>query len=210
MKSKALENLGKIINRSMSDIAFSDRDILDIDKNFHVFYKVPKSSKLPIITQTLALTDSIAKMRKDLIDFRRRNFIRNVFSSIEATIWCMKNILLEKKEILKSSDIIKLQEYKLVGPNKKNLELILYKIGLEESIKLTIKRFDEIILNKKNTNIFDNKNWENFKIALKIRHRITHPKSNIDLRVSKGETDLVRACYFWFFDDLIFKRIKKS
>ena len=202
MESKTLNDLRQIIRRSMSDIVFCDQDILDLEDNFRLIHKIPKGGKL---------SETLRQMRRDLIDFRRRNYIKTVFSSFEAIIWGMKNILLEQKQLIKAPKLlIELQGFKLEGPNKKNLTKKPMKTGLEKSIKVTINAFDTFILKGKSHNIFSSDEWEKFKNAIKIRDRITHPKSPKDLKVSVKELELVRDCYYWFFNLTAIKRIPKS
>ena len=197
-EKKSLED---IIRRLMTDYSFSEGDITRLEENFNAIYKISKGQKLD---------DTLSKIKKDLIDFRRRNFIKNFFSSIEAIIRCMKDILLDEKRIIKSSEIIKLQGFKFVGPNKKKLKKIPYKIKLEDNVKLTLKKFDEIILNKKSENTFSSPEWEDFKKTIEIRNRITHPKSGNDLKVSQRELDLARKCFSWFINSVLIKRISKA
>jgi hypothetical protein len=75
MESKILNDLRLIIRRSMSDITFCDRDILDLEEDFRLVLKIPKGKKL---------SETQKQMRRDLIDFRRRNFIKTFFSSIRS------------------------------------------------------------------------------------------------------------------------------
>ena len=122
----------------------------------------------------------------------------------------MKDILLDEKRMIKSSEIIKLQEFKLIGSNKKKLDKVPYKIKLEDNVKLTLKKFDKIILNKETENTFSTPEWDDFKKTIKIRNRITHPKPGSDLKVSQRELDLARECFSWFLNSVLIERISKA
>ena len=50
--------------------------------------------------------------------------------------------------------------------------------------------------------------WEALQKALKVRHRVTHPKERSDLAISNDELDQIRAAFKWFRSALVtfFKR----
>lgn len=47
---------------------------------------------------------------------------------------------------------------------------------------------------------FADGNWENVRIALAVRNRITHPKASSDLSVSQDDVQVSFAAYYWLLE----------
>jgi len=47
---------------------------------------------------------------------------------------------------------------------------------------------------------FGGADWDNFRQAISIRHRVTHPKSANDLHVSNADVEQATGALFWFLD----------
>lgn len=54
-----------------------------------------------------------------------------------------------------------------------------------------------------NKNYFELAGWEAFQKAIKIRNRITHPKSDIDVTITEDDFELVKNALDWAFDSLV-------
>jgi hypothetical protein len=52
------------------------------------------------------------------------------------------------------------------------------------------------------TKFFSDNGWSQLQKAIRIRHRLIHPKSVEELEVSDGDIDIVRAGLIWFRDCL--------
>lgn len=71
-------------------------------------------------------------------------------------------------------------------------------IPLTASIRLCTKlarRLDEDL-----TISFDDSDWQDFRSFIKIRNRLTHPKTTDDLKISSGEARLCITAFFWISD----------
>lgn len=70
------------------------------------------------------------------------------------------------------------------------------KIGIEENIKATFKMFAEIFDINHQLNTSD-ESWQKFISALKIRHRLMHPKSPSEFHISFEDMVLRRGIIFF-------------
>lgn len=153
----------------------------------------------------LALSDDVDRAEKEMVvnddSYSRRNYIRALSAMIEGTIYILKRTVL-----LAAS----------TGPGALSIaELALLK---EESFYLTDNGVPKV--QKKYTKTSDNllftksclekafgysldlnatpDNLKEFKQAISIRNRITHPKELHEFEVSKEESELARRVYQWF------------
>lgn len=161
-----------------------------------------------------------------LVNFWKRIIVKTMFSNIEGVLFAMKRLILEDiegkhgftitsdvleefhtKSKLSINDIIKLQEYKLVGPDEINLEEIPVFIPILENIRFTLSKYALVRTNNHKTN-FDCKGWDCFKISVEIRNRITHPKDSEDLNISNKEFKVIQDAQAWFWE--ILKELQKN
>jgi len=131
----------------------------------------------------------------------RRFFIRAIFSLIEAVVEQHKRLLLDLHEhnAIKldsgvrnalSERIYIVRENGNVSPKEKYLNL---KLKLRVVYKVAGDTFDNDL------NIrFDDEGWNLFISALKIRHRITHPKNHNDCVIEGNDLDVVDKGHTWF------------
>ncbi|MEO8399017.1 MAG: hypothetical protein ABI550_04280 [Ignavibacteriaceae bacterium] len=194
MKEVTIDSLDQLIDMlggSISDISFCNEDIEKLGEDFDMRYP-DYSSASPKIKIML---DNI---KNDIKLFRKRTYVRTVFSYIEGMLFAMKRILLEDYEDLNDEDIIKLQEYRLVGANAEKLQKKPVFIDLKENMKFTFDKYGKIRANNYQTD-FNSNDWENFKKCIKIRNKITHPKHSDDLIVTDEEYKKVQMAHDWFF-----------
>lgn len=155
----------------------------------------------------VALSDDVDRAERDVVanddSNSRRNHIRALFAMIEGTIYMLKRTVL----IAASS-----------GPGPLSIaELALLH---EKAFHLTDKgapreqdQFPRIIDNLRFTKNCLEKafgysldlndtpdNWNDFKKAIAVRNRITHPKGLQDFDVSKEESELAVRVAHWFDD----------
>ena len=76
------------------------------------------------------------------------------------------------------------------------------KIGVEENIKSTFKIFAEIFDINHQLNTSD-ESWQKFISALKIRHRLMHPKSPSEFHISFEDMVLIEEASSFFRESTI-------
>ena len=131
----------------------------------------------------------------------RRLVVRTAMSQIETMcFWLKKYVLflspiLHKKIIPKDETWLKeekveikrgkIESKKFFPETKENLKFAFKIYGWMFGFEFDIEKCE---------------GWETYKKAVEIRHRITHPKSISDLKVSLKDYDIVGSTYQWFSD----------
>jgi len=131
----------------------------------------------------------------------KRNYIRSVFVLIEAHLQWLQSHL---KAVSKIDHIVTSKKTKIRLTEKRQQKLE------DGSIKQTTNFLGTA---EKTTFLFDllnfanfvfesveksSKEWDDFLLAIRIRNRITHPKSFRDMHISKNELEVVFSSYNWF------------
>lgn len=133
--------------------------------------------------------------------FGRRMYIRAMFAMVEGTVYRMKQICFSEEYGSYSSftpaesALLREETYDLDDRGKvviKQSFLLLVK-----NIKFAFEAFHKYFGSANNLKI-DDAGWESFLKAVKIRNRLTHPKTAIDLNVSDAEFETVRRASDWF------------
>jgi hypothetical protein len=138
------------------------------------------------------------------LQFWRRTYIKTLFSYIEGITFQYKRIVLEMSSLsflteIEFSDgekcLLKEESYSV--NNKGEISIIKSKIKTEENLLFCFNMIakgcgSQSLINK------SSKDWGNFITALKIRHRITHPKNITDIEVTDKEILIVAEVAAWF------------
>lgn len=193
---KAIDNIDQILNMvggSISDVSSCEEDFENIDEDF--IRRYPDYTKPDISEDYKTMLENI---KKDFILFRKRTYVKTVFQYIEGILFAMKRIILEHLDDLKDSDIIRLQEYKMVGSSIDKLKEEPVWLSLEENIKFTFNKYGKVRAQNYQTK-FDCAEWGIFKECMKIRNRITHPKHSDDMIISEEELSKIKTSHDWFF-----------
>jgi hypothetical protein len=162
--------------------------------------------KIEELTKPLfAISDDLERAEKELLanddSYSRRNYIRALFAAIELAIYVLKRTLL----VASSS-----------GPGK----LSFSELALLREETFDLKENGQVRTQKKFLRIADNlrfttqcmakgfglslklntadRSWDDFKKAVEIRNRITHPKGHQEFDVSKQEAELAIRVGHWF------------
>lgn len=190
-----LDKLDEVINMlgaSISDVESCEEDFKYLDQDFLLRFPDYKDENLSVEAKKI-----LQEIKEYYKFFRRRNFVKTVFSSIEGNLFAMNRILLEESN-LTDGETIKLQEYEFIGPTEDKLRKKPYFLSMDENVKFVIRTFEKF--NPKETSVdFNGDDWNNFKEAVKIRNRITHPKHSSDLLISENEIEIIRNSYHWFY-----------
>jgi hypothetical protein len=149
---------------------------------------------------------SLKMVKKNQKQFWRRTFIRSLFAGIEGINHRINNvsILLAniKKIKLSHAEIAMLKE-EIYALNEKGEAISTKsKLRTKDNLCFTLKTFAHV----SNTTFKIEKNskeWSSFNEALKIRDRLTHPKSTNDLIISDVELEAVEKTFMWYFASII-------
>ena len=142
----------------------------------------------------------LASQRRDLEDVQatRRDLIRTMFAAIEGASWeyreHVRSIAADLDSLPPLVEMALSEKTYWVAENGEIDEQVRY-ISMPAMIRLTTRLAESICPGFE----FDFKNdgWVSFKTSIKIRNRITHPKSITDLEITDDEIAVCQSAYFW-------------
>jgi hypothetical protein len=164
-----------------------------------------------LITSTTELYDHeivyiSGKLNDEEAEFWRRTFVRTVVSSFEAELFILKSNLLS---YCKKNDFLISPQEELFLDSKKyelnengQLKEKLYQQKVKDEIKFvfnSICRIQGFTLKQD----FENQGWQDLCNVIKIRNRLTHPKSLEDQYVSSVEVSQCENAWQWFNRNVI-------
>jgi hypothetical protein len=142
----------------------------------------------------------------------RRMFVRAYWSMIEGEVYCTKQFILHACELgdksLSAKEHVFLSESRVIvdeeGAASLKYEHIDALSNLKRTLKVAASKFDLDWAPN-----FSTQGWEKLALSLKLRHRITHPKTAAELDIHKDafawfleafnefQTSLLRKCDEW-------------
>jgi len=131
----------------------------------------------------------------------RRSAIRAMFAAIEGGIAHIKQMLLLDAEIAPGScspaEMALLREENYSVDERGNSRTRPQFISLPQNIRLTVRLFRKLHGDALDPE-FGHPGWQSLGEALKVRHRLTHPRSKEDLAVTTDELQSAFVGFMWF------------
>ncbi len=131
----------------------------------------------------------------------RRLFVRSCWAMIEGEVFCVKQFALRACELggksLSANEHIFLSEIRITVDENGIAELE----RVHERTLSNLKRTLRIAVSKFEagwTPDFSGQDWKALFCSLKLRHRITHPKTVGELMISDSELDIHKDAFMWF------------
>ncbi|MGH1519868.1 hypothetical protein [Chryseobacterium sp. JK1] len=166
---------------------------------------------LELLLEDGAESEKILSENRDS-QFFRRIYIRSVFTTIEGSIWVLKQVCLKAKSIDGTKRKINISEYMILAEESYDLKgngdikITSKTINLLDNIKFTFRTINRLFKGEINIGV-GTKSWESLIIAKNIRNRITHPKSETDMIISDNEITVCEEVSSWFIN-LVFECFK--
>lgn len=142
--------------------------------------------------------------------FSRRSYIRASISAMEGIVWLLKQICIKASK--EAHFGLSFGEYAMlvertgeVEPNGE-VKLRTKLIKLESNLLFTVRMCNRIFRTSVDLRC-DTASWEKFRKTIKIRNRITHPKSIEELHITDGEILMCKEIIGWF-NDRIFEFVE--
>jgi hypothetical protein len=131
----------------------------------------------------------------------RRIYVRSVFATIEAWIYAIKQMALRwhpdpKCPTISEAERAFAQEHEYRLTVSGDVETRRAKISLEANLRFGFKLLGKAGYVPSELDV-SGPEWQSFKRAIKIRDRITHPKSVDDLNISDEDYKDVSAGFGW-------------
>ena len=133
--------------------------------------------------------------------YNRRIVVRNFFAYVEVSVFSTKKLISPLLYNSKSKNII--AEYSLLHEeqydldNKGNTFAKKKYLSIENNVLFTFRMYAGLVGGEFNNDL-GSKEWQIFKKSIKIRNRITHPKSKKDFEISDTDTKIVGEAAIWF------------
>ncbi|WP_374406745.1 hypothetical protein [Pelagerythrobacter sp.] len=146
--------------------------------------------------------DVFASMhRRELHDSQasRRDLVRTSFAAIEGFVWIFREHIVEAADSTyglteEESQVLAENSYQVNDQGRINAQPkflpMLSQVRLIARIAARIAPEAEID--------FSGSDWKSMREAVRVRNRITHPKTTADLELSKGDVDRSVSAFFWF------------
>jgi hypothetical protein len=149
--------------------------------------------------------------------YTRRVFLRDLFSLLEANLHMTRRILARRISILFQAEgytilpilALLMDQSPEFADGGKHIRL-----RHQSGDILTLTRFIVKLyayLANVSKDYFGVQGWESFKNMVRIRNRITHPKSGEDIHISNDDLAAIRAANAWFkttFEDILLTELK--
>ena len=129
--------------------------------------------------------------------FWRRTFVRSTFALIEGNTFRMKQYALTQSHLFTGAEVALLKEesYEL---NEKGIAYEQPKyVNISRNIRFAFQSFAHSFHSNYTLKV-DDKGWDCFKKALKVRDRLTHPKGLNDLNITDQEINDAMVALSWY------------
>jgi len=131
----------------------------------------------------------------------RRLFVRSCWAMIEGEVFCLKQFALRACELggksLSANEHTFLSEIRIIVDENgiAELERVHERTlsNLKQTLKIAVCKFES-----EWTPDFSGQDWRALSCSLKLRHRITHPKTVGELMISDSELDIHKDAFTWF------------
>jgi hypothetical protein len=136
--------------------------------------------------------------------FFRRTYIRSIFASIEGTIWLIKQVCLKAKPH-RGHRLIGVAEYALLTDHSYELKnngepsVQTKHLKLPDNLRFTVNVVQRLFGARLELGVGTTK-WDNFLKTVRIRNRVTHPKTAEELTITDEEIALCKEVSSWFND----------
>lgn len=141
---------------------------------------------------------AIERRELDDVQATRRDLIRTMFAAIEGASWeyreHVRSVAADLDSLPPLVEMALSEKTYRVAENGEIDEQVRY-VSIPATIRLTTRLAESICSGFEYD--FKNDGWVNFKTSIKIRNRITHPKSRDDLNITDGEIAICQSAFFW-------------
>jgi hypothetical protein len=136
--------------------------------------------------------------------FHRRTLVRTLFAAVEGFAYMLKNELLESGDtsVFSAAELAMLREEAYAVDSKGEAYTQPKFVPTDVNFRFALNMYVRETGTPFKPRLGDG-GWEAFKQALKIRHRLVHPKSTESMIVHDDELKTVFRAYDWFHVTLI-------
>ena len=167
-------------------------------------------TKEDLLGPLFAISDDLERAKDELRSnddsYSRRNYIRVLFASIELAIYLLKRTVLiaasSESGALTFAELAMLREQAFSLDENGKVRIRENFLRVADNLRFTIGCVEKGFGLSLNFDVA-NKHWADFKQAIKIRNRITHPKTHQDLDITDEEIAVAKRVGDWFSEFVI-------
>ena len=150
--------------------------------------------------------ENFRRLSSDDSQLNRRNYIRSTFAAVEATLAHIRadvaHLIVRKSELSGKFDahgfVPLLDEMpRIQGTGKLSLEP--NRVAFLPLVAYTLRKYAEFVEIEPGE-FFSQAGWDALRNAVKVRHRITHPKLGSDIDVRDEDLVVLEAARSWWND----------
>jgi hypothetical protein len=144
---------------------------------------------------------SLERMEQDDCQATRRDLIRTTFAAIEGVAQVYRDhvrSIADNLDLVDQMTAMALSEIGYFVSETGKLERQIRFIPLPSMIRLITRLAKQVCPQVKVD--FSGADWQNFRLAIAIRNRITHPKTRTDLTVPTTDVKVVQGAFFWLLE----------
>ncbi|MDH5217575.1 MAG: hypothetical protein OEX19_07760 [Gammaproteobacteria bacterium] len=162
----------------------------------------------------LDIEKCVLLLDKEDSQFYRRTYVRALFAYLEGFAYMTRQFAIEMDQITyKRFGVMDWDRHFLlhdeipsIGNNGKITKQS-NRVSFIDHFAFSLKAHADVVGYK--GDILADNGWQSLKGALKIRHRLTHPKKSVDVQVTDEDIQLCKSGYNWF-SKLIVITFRKS
>ena len=145
------------------------------------------------------VSSCLQQLNKHDTQFWRRNYVRAVFAFFEGSVFVMKRMTLDEinenaLELPAATEALLMDESYELSEDAEPVSRRLH-LPLARNVKFAFESFARALGASLQ---IDPKDLYDFKQAVKVRNRITHPKTNEDVVISDADLTVVKKAEQWF------------
>ncbi len=133
--------------------------------------------------------------------YNRRAFVRTLFALIEGTVFFLKQTTFSTASSgarrLRADEGLLLLDSTVELSSGGRPQLKTKFIRVEDNLRFAVRMLNKVYDLDLDLKV-GSKQWENFKSAIEVRNRITHPKSIEDFAIDNEDLQIMRDLRSWF------------
>lgn len=144
----------------------------------------------------------------DSSQFHRRNYLRSLFSLFEASLSNLRedvatrlNYKMFTQDQFSIHEFIPLLDEDVQLQGNGEINLVPNKYPFKNLVAYVFKKYAELL--GSDYHPLSNHKWDSFKMAIKIRNRITHPIDHDDAKISDEELTKIYEAEEWWKESVI-------
>jgi hypothetical protein len=176
----------------------------EITRQFAEFQAVHQELDRDFLTYMLRTADDDSQLWK-------RAVARSLFAHVEAVTFHLKRLAYHSHRVLgivlTTEELAALEELEFQIDDTGEVNRHIKRIPALRNLRFAFKVFSKVHQLDWSPD-FGGKGWDSFKKALKIRDRITHPRTQADISIAVDDFEAIKAAQVWWrntLNDLFFK-----